>query len=227
MTTPSIFNLDPPTDGQSPLRRFKGVLNQVIEENIDNSQYGRANTIRAKFDFTDVEVLESVEPYTHPIATLRISPSKNSNTSWAVFTESVRKATGLQGGSLNPVIGKMQEWHYGPCSIRQQVRDDSGTVVQEGGREKWAVQPGNAWQVVSVEGFANAANDDKFNDVLLDLINGKTEEEFSQALFNQSELKSYSEFTATVNRQLKRELLPMLADAGLIKKNTEGVWSKV
>ena len=97
----------------------------------------------------------------------------------------------------------------------------------EGGRDKWAVQEGNAWQVVSIEGFASATNNEDFRAVLLNLIHGKTEEEINQALFNSPELRAYGdEYTKTVNLQIQRQLLPGLEAAGIISKNTEGVWSR-
>ena len=222
-----VPNANPPTDSRTPLIRFKGVLKQYQGE-VRHDDTRNRDFHMVVFDFTDVEVLETSEPYPFPIAKIEISFSDRADTRWAAFTKSFRSTCGSQGGSLDPLVGKKQEWHQGPCLLRQPVMDEEGNPVEEKGRPKWANQPSTSWQVVSVEGFANAANNGKFNDILLDLINGKTEEEFTQALFNQSELKAYgTEFTDTVNRQIKRELLPMLEVAGLIKKSTEGVWSKV
>ena len=226
-----VPNANPPTDSRTPLIRFKGVLKQYQGE-VRHDDARNRDFQMVVFDFTDVEVLETSEPYPFLIAKIEISYSDRADTRWAAFTKSFRNVCATQGGSLDPLVGKKQEWHQGPCLLRQPVVDEEGNPVEEKGRPKWANQPSTAWQVVSVEGFANAANNGKFNDALLDLINGKTEEEFTQALFNQSEqseLKSYDvdEFNKTVNKQIKRELLPMLEDAKLIKKNIEGVWSKV
>ena len=65
------FSVDEPT-GEGPLRRFKGKLDKWEETVVE---YDRRRTSRAQFEFIDVEVLEAVDVYPLPVATIRINYS--------------------------------------------------------------------------------------------------------------------------------------------------------
>ncbi|KKL04513.1 hypothetical protein LCGC14_2615330, partial [marine sediment metagenome] len=60
------MSMDRPTGGDTPLRRFRGVLDSLkLDQRTSND--GRTYAV-ALFNFKDLEVLESEEPFPFPIA---------------------------------------------------------------------------------------------------------------------------------------------------------------
>ncbi len=72
----------------TPLRRFQGTLKEYKSEKHTPQDGGREYMVIV-FDFTDVVVLESVEPYPFPIATLNVSYSTATETRWDALAKSI------------------------------------------------------------------------------------------------------------------------------------------
>ena len=59
----------------TPLRKFEGILKGYNSEKKQGSGEGAKEYMVINFDFTYLVVIEIVEPYPHPIATLSIIDS--------------------------------------------------------------------------------------------------------------------------------------------------------
>lgn len=202
----------------TPLRRFQGVLQNYVSERKTDANSSRTYMVIA-FNFVDLTVLESVEPYPFPIATLSIGYSTSENTRWDALASSIKKLWGSTP-ALDELVGKVQEWAYLPCKLR--------TKLESG---EWADVPNEAWQVAGVTGIgagvgasgggAPAASDP--TDHLLDLLDGKLEADFHQVLFQDPELRGHPDLITSAT---ERTLLPALEAAGRCYRGSDGIWHK-
>jgi hypothetical protein len=70
----------------TPLRRFIG----LFKGNQPEQKTGNTGTyVQNNLQFADIEVLESVEPYNFPTATIGISGSNRKSSKWGVFADSL------------------------------------------------------------------------------------------------------------------------------------------
>lgn len=213
-------SIEPASDNRSPLVEFSGILKEYLGEERSGN---RGTYMVVKFNFTDVQVIESTEPYPFPIAVLELPYNKNRETRWDVFSISAKKVIGTN--EIDLLVGKRQTWRYGSCMLRGPLYDDKGESIKENGREKWGSLPGNAWQIVSAEGFSANGSGGDLTQKLADLAKGKTDSEFYAALFQSSDLKNLSGFSEAVSMAQERRLLETLAAGGLISKTAEGKWA--
>ena len=206
----------------SPLRRFKGTLSAITKE---EEQGDRGTYLRLQFGFTEVEVIETLEPYPFPTAQIGLSVSKSADTRWDAFGKSVLKATG-DVDDLNLLVGHKQEWAMLPAMLRQPLVDADGnpiiqTTGRGAGRQAWGDMPTDCWQVVSVDGYSGAA--DPTPDILT-MLEGKTDTEFHQA-FQSSELARTN--VALMTENVNRQLLPRLEAEGRASRSADGIWHVV
>lgn len=232
MTQPNALpaiDLSPPVDNfRHPLIRFVGTLDKFeIVVNEPRPEYGRMKQSQSvKFYFSNITVIESHEPYPFPTTDVTIPHSTAGNTRWAAWTESVRSLVPPGENSLEAITGKRQEWFFKPAQLRAPMRDpDTGEVIQDAsGKDKWGIQPADAWQVVMIEGF-NVSGKDLMDEVV-DLLDGKTDKEFLEQLFTNQTLKSYPGFTDVVEAATDRKLIPQLVSMGKVSQDTEGKYHK-
>lgn len=206
------FDFPTETSGLSPLRRFNGML-QAIEKETRQGQRGPYDV--AIFDFTDVVVIESTEPYPFPIAQIQISHSTRTETRWAALGNSIRRLFGdVEGATTACLVGKNQDWAMLPAPTRRPVDPDN-----PGG--DWETQDTDCWQVVSVEGAAQAAED--LTEHILNLADGKLEPAFYSVALTDPKVMASSD---TINALTERKLLPALLEAGKLTRDAEGVLHK-
>ncbi len=217
-------SVDRPTGGESPLIRFKGVLAEYVpEEKVRQSDNNKYMVI--SFNFKEVEVIDSEEPYPFPIVVLKISykPPKDSRggTKWDAFSGSLRKLSPTNP-DLDLLVGKKQEWARLPFLIRSPLTDEDGSPQLDGnGKQLWGDLDVLCWKVVSVEGLGSAAEKDAdFNKFLVNLADGKTEPKFHEEALQNSEVTKRSNIVDAI---VKRTLLPNLTEMGLIERDAEGI----
>ncbi len=214
------FSIDAPVDSRTPLQRFRGVVKSIDpEERAGNT----GSYMVAKVGITDLEVLESTEPYPFSSTSLDIPYNTRAATRWDVFARSIRNITG--SNDINVLVGKTQEWAFAPCTLRGALRDETGAQIMENGRAKWGDVASNAWQVISVEGFDSPnGTGPNLMDEIVALVDGKTNEQFYKAFFNDSSLKKMNGYLEASNDATERTLLSALEKAGRISQNEKGVW---
>jgi len=185
-----------------------------IEEDLRKGDRGGNTVIVLKF--TDLEVIESVSPYPFPTAEIQISHSDRSETRWAAMGDSIRRLLGPDEGADAMVLeGKMQEWAMLPSPTRRPEDPQN-----PGGY--WETLDTDCWQVVAVEGAAEAA--ENLTEHLLDLADGKTDTQFNQAALADTKVTASP---TTVTAITERTLLPALIAAKQLSRDAEGVLHKV
>jgi hypothetical protein len=196
----------------TPLLRFKAVLKEYTAERRKDEGSGREYMI-INFDFIDLEVIESTEPYAFPVASIGIGYSTSEATRWDVLAKSIKGLFG-RTPALDEIVGKTQEWKYDDCKLR--TKDDADG--------QWKDLPAQAWKVISLDGIASAAETTAdINDHILDLLDGKNEAEFNQAVFTDSKVRGHADI---IESHTNRELLPNLEKAGRVHRDADGVWHK-
>ncbi len=197
----------------TPLRRFKATLqNYVSEKRQDQASNREYMTIQ--FNFVDLVVMESVEPYPFPIATIGIGYSTTTDTRWDVFASSIKKLFGTTP-SLDEIVSKGQEWGYLPCKLTKRL--ESG---------EWIKAPDEGWQLVSLDGLDSGSAEQAAQDIterIIEMADGKTDQAFLQDFYQDPEVRKHPDLiTAASNRSL----LASLEAAGRISRDSNGVWHK-
>ena len=220
-----IPSTDRPTGGDSPLLRFKGVLaNYKPDERV--SQQDQSKYMVILFNFTDVEVLDSTEPYPFPIAVIKIGykPPKDSRggTKWDAWAGSLRKLT---PEGIDSLVGKKQEWQVLPTLIRSPlVNDDGSPQVDGNNRPIWGDLNQGCWKVVAVDGLGSVAEkDEDFNLFLVELADGKTEQQFYEGALTNSRVTERGNIVEAIT---SRKLLDTLKEMNLLTRDAEGILHK-
>ncbi|KKK75228.1 hypothetical protein LCGC14_2875820, partial [marine sediment metagenome] len=219
-------SVDRPTGGESPLLRFKGVLaNYVAEERTGNDQ---SKYMVILFNFAEVEVIDSEEPYPFPIAIIRIGykPPKDSRggTKWDAFAGSLRKLS-PENPDLDVLVGHKQEWARLPFKIRSPLTDEEGQPQLDGNsRPIWGDLDVLCWKVVACEGLGSAEEKDAdFNAYLVGLADGKTEPKFYEAALTDSKVMARPNIVEAITG---RKLLSTLTEMNLLTQDAEGILHK-
>ena len=214
---------------RTPLKKFTGTLKE-LPRLVKNEQNDRQ---RAVFDFTDVIVIESDEPYPFPIVTIEIGYSpEGKNNGWDVFKNSMYKLFNDTEYStmFERLVGKEQTWWYGDCEIRRPASEAEGEDKDANGKDIWKLRPSKAWQITWLEGAESAtqAAGKPLNEALVDLLDGKTDSDFYAAMFSDQSLRAYgTEYTKAVEAAAQRKLVEGLVTLGLVTQDADGIYHKV
>lgn len=236
MTTPFVPSIAEPKDEfrGTPLEEFKGKLESYTAREIHfdakNGQAAR-DSKSIDFDFSNLSVIRSREPYVLPIAKVSIPYSEKNDTRWAAWTKSIRQLVPAEMWSASPdpigqiVVGRMQHWSFkGGATLRQALKDDAGADIYENGRQKWGPVDADTWQVVSIDGLASASKN--VLDAIAEFAVGKDEATINQAVFQNPDWKGMVGHQGAVEATLSRSLLPGLILAGKIVLGADGLYAK-
>ena len=217
---------------RSPLRHFRGKL-----DSITGSMVQRGNMTQAKleiaYNFSDIEVFESTEPYPFPITQITVMHNNKDKSAMGVLGASMDKiinagvdANTPQQQALNQdtLIGKVQEWKVTPGHMMPD-KDEAG---------KWTETPREAWEVVWVEGMGGtpysgiAAPTQIATETptqrAIKLLEGKTQQQWNNIVFQDAMVKGDS---GLVNSIIIGQFLPPLEESGVVSKDANGVYHKV
>lgn len=221
----------------NPLVHFKGILKEY--KSVPGAAGGRQWT-NIEFNFTDVDVIESLEPYLFPIATITIKYTKpgdrgrpGQGNKWEVLAASLRKLLGAEA-DIRKLAGKAQEWHLLPGTLRLPLQDEDGTpkmeedaegnpVLDDAGnqRQAWGDVVQGCWQLVALEGVGSVEEvDTEFMAHLCGLAEGKDERGFYEAAFADPKVTAKPE---TVQAITDRKLLQTLLDAGRLSRGADNI----
>ena len=191
----------------TPLLRFKGMLKEYEVE--DRTAENRTYKV-IKFNFIDLEVIESTEPYPFPIASIEISYNPNDGTKWALFAKSIAKAFG-HVPSIDDLVIKSQLWEYGDAKLR--LPDEQGI---------WDTRDGKAWLLSSIDGVgASSSVVEDITPHILGLLDGKTEQDFYQLLYQDELVRKHPDI---ITAATERKLLTTLEAAGKASRDDQGIW---
>lgn len=227
-----IPKVDEPSDSQSPLIRFKGVLKEY--KAVEFVPDGGKPRTSIQFDFTDVTVIEAREPYPFPIATLKIPYSERGDTRYAAWSKSFRDIVPVgsrSGGDpiAEGIVGKAQEWFFKPAQLRAPLKNEDGTdKIGNDGRQAWGVTTADAWQIVAVDGYSSLnGTGPSLVEQIVDFADGKKDQDIYQKVYTEQSWKAYPDFNKVVESVSDRTLLSTLVSAGKLVANADGTYSKV
>lgn len=203
---------------RTPLREFKGVLEGITASLVDRFQPPRTEII---FNFTDMNVIETVEPYPFPIAQISIMQSNREQSFWGVFAESA--------GRLVPegVIMVAQLIDYLQGKVLH-MKLTSGHMMWD--RDKGEETPRDCWELVGVEGVvAQPASGEPVaikevgvspTDVALKLLDGKNIQDWNQIVFQDPAVKSDGDLITSI---LNNTFIPSMKEKGIVSVDENGV----
>lgn len=219
---------------RSPLRHFRGKLDSITGSMV---QRGRMTESRLEvlYNFSDIEVFESTEPYPFPIAQINIMHSNRVKSNMGVLGASVDKIINADLDENAPqekaknqdfLIGKVQEWRVTP-----------GHMMWD--NEKQMETARECWEVVYVESVGGtphsgvaaptetpaAPRDQPQPSGLtpaqqaMKLLDGKTQQEWNNVVFQDTLVRGDSEL---VNSIISGTFIPPLEASGLVTKDKDG-----
>ncbi|KKM99430.1 hypothetical protein LCGC14_1147980 [marine sediment metagenome] len=197
---------------------FKGLLKAIQTlQRPPNPQYPNSKAqMRLKYDFEDIEVVESREPYEFPVFSFEITYTPTMPLS--PFGALASSLSGIvpPEGRENPrfVEGQRVHMKWADCMLRRNVDN------------KWVDVEGQAWQFIGIEGYT-AEEGPSLNERLVMLMSGKTEVEFQQAYYGEVALQSLPGYNEATEKLANGELIKEFEDAGLITRNEEGLLTSV
>lgn len=214
-------------DRRSPLREFKGICTEIMAKSVT---FGERTQQRVVFQFNNLEVVASTEPYVSPTAELEFNPSNRDNTVWVAVRKSVEQFVAADSDGRRDIYsikGKMSHWKMLPAKVSAPVRLPDGTTEQtSNGRDKFAVQDIDCWQMVALEG-SNGPDSGNIYEAVADMLTtAMTEPEFNTKLFNNTALRSISGHSAVIAEAQSRKLLTTLEVMKLVKQDGDK-WVKV
>lgn len=226
------YKVDNFEGGTSPLLHFRGrMLSHIVEQrHFEASERGAArDSVGFKFNFGELTVIDSREPYTLPIAEVKIPYSEREETRWAVFAKSFTSVVPVELRSgddpLSSLDGKMQEWQWKKGRLRQALTDDAGDPVVGGdGKQRWGVVEAETWQLISVDGVGGGGP--SLSEQVLDFAPGHTADEIHQEIYMRQAWKGLPGFQEIVTSVGDRTLLPGLVAAGKLALGADGKYTK-
>lgn len=184
---------------QHPLIKFKGVL-----QSYDPQPPNERGRVRVLFHFSDIEVIESREPYPFPLAEIGINYSTRKRSSWGVLAGSVGKVN--SDLDVPDLVGKGQEWHNTPGHQFGENRETGEQIVA------------SCWEVMAVEGVDTGPQVSAY-DKMLEILDGATIAEFNQKVFADPVIKADGQLQSSI---LDQSLIPGLIAAGVATVDADG-----
>lgn len=192
----SVRGLEEGGGPRTPLRHFKGKFVEYVTEPVTNTQ-----RIRVLLRFTDLDVIESTEPYQFPTGEIGITHSTRKNSAWGIFGESLIKLI-KEDEDFKDCVGKVMELAYTP-SHDYGFTDDAGKPIIR-----------DAWEVLHVEGGADKVDP---TERALQLIDGKTMPQFNQVVFSDPIVKADMKLCDAI---LSDTFVNSMLEAGKIEKDS-------
>lgn len=203
----------------SPLRNFWGVLKGYKGIPGKDKQTGR-EYMSIEFEFTDVEVILSTEPYPFPVAQLRIGYSQSAQTRWGGFAKSIRRIAGPMS-QIDDLPSKRQRWEMAPWAIRQPATDaDGNPIIGGNGKQVWTEADIDVWQVMEIEGVAKPEN---LQPYICEVSDGKGDKEIYESLLTDPKIMARPDVVSAIT---SRQLLQTYQDAGFLTRDSEGVFHR-
>lgn len=189
---------------RTPLREFLGVFDGY---DLPLSRDGRQQIIPR---FSDVKVIDSIEPYDFLTATL--PPMNVAVTRDGSFN--LKSLFGIWGQSIKKLLHEDQGLED-TIGLRHHLKMTPGHLIfnRDQGREVER----DAWEVIAIEGVGEAIEDAAT--VALQLLDGKTEQEWNSIVLKDKIVQSSDELKSSI---LKRSFIPESIKQAKITKDKTG-----
>jgi len=224
---------------RTPLRYFKGKLT-----GISGSMVKRGNMQESKlevlYNFDELEVFASTEPYILTVAQIGIMHNNRVKSNMGVLGVSIDKIINAGLDDKEPqekaknqdfLIGKVQEWRMTPGHMMWDMQKGEETARE-------------CWEVVYIEGVGGtphsgvapapeaaqapavppvAASTKTPHRVAMELLNGKTQQDWNNIVFQNPAVKADADLTNSI---ISGTFIPPLEAAGLATKDaTTGIYT--
>ncbi len=197
------------------ITEFKGVLGAIVTlQRPPNPLYPNSKAqMRLKYDFTDIEVIESKEPYEFPIFSLEVTYTpKMTASAFGALVDSLGEIVPPEGRSNPRFVEGLR------CHMKW-----SETLLRGQQNDKWDDYPGFAWKFVGIEGYT-ADEGPSLNERVLELMIGETETSFQQAYYGETALQTLAGYNEMTEKLAQGELIKEFEEAGLIKRDEENIF---
>jgi hypothetical protein len=215
---------------RSPLRHFRGKLNSITGSMVQRGQMPAAK-LEVSYNFSNVEVIESTEPYPFPIAQISLIHSNRVKSAMGVLGASIDKVinAGLDENAPQEkvknqdyLVGKVQEWKVTPGHMMWDADQKVETA-----RECWEViSVVGVGSVPTVAGQSVAPTAGTTTPVqrAIELLDGKTLQQWNNMVFQDPIVRAGG--GDLVNSIINGEFIPPLEAAGIISKDENGIYHK-
>jgi len=205
----------------TPLRRFVGVFDGYTKEPAQGYEGTRVN-----LNFKDVEVLESIEPYNFPTATINIGLSNKKKSKWGYFAQSMceflpdnQDIPDAKGKKVGMVFtdGKDER----PLGKPIWNRDADRTEFPDG------EVPNAVWIVYEIEGATVAAAGTvamTSTDRAKELLDGKSLGDFNKAAFADQMIRKDAELQRSIT---DKSFQKVMLESGEFTKDENDIYHKV
>ena len=174
------------------LRKFKGTLVDYIpeERDVPNSSPPR-KSVSVKLQFKDIEVMAATEPYAFPTVEFSIPFSKNVASRWGIFATSV-----------NSIIPPNEDIKDQKNKVFVMEATGGHKMRTKGENNTWVDTEIEAWEVESIngkgKGTAAGIKVKTPQQILEDLLDGKTKADFNSAAYALPEVKNSPDLQRTI-----------------------------
>lgn len=194
---------------------FKGTVGTIETlQRPPNPLYPNSKAqMRLKYNFTDIEVIESKEPFEFPIFSFEVTYTpKMTASAFGALVDSVSEIVPPEArGNPRFIEGLQVHMKWSETLLRGQ---------QDG---KWDDYPGFAWKFVGVEGFT-AEEGPSLNERVLKLMVGESETTFQQAYYGETALQTLPGYNEMTQKLAEGTLFSEFEESGLIKRDEEGLF---
>lgn len=188
----------------TPLRKLTGVLDGYAPEDRKYASYIVLN-------FTDVEVLESSEPYNFLTAQIAIKVSNRKSSGWGVFSDSLALLLS-EDEDIKDCIGKRFGMEMEIGHVYGQDRQTGEDML------------GNPWKVYELEGAVVGVESTTAMDKAKELLDGKTKAEFNKAAYADPVIRKDTELQRAIT---DKSFINSLTQLEEFTEDENGVFHKV
>lgn len=187
---------------QTPINRIKGTLaERTLEDR--KGQFAKAGQKDVILKITNILEVESDTPYPYKTAEIRLKFSDSIQSSWVLLEDSINVVLGTEDGSIDDVVSGV---------VTLEKEKNHLFFTDKAGKES----KGDVWRVTAVEGKGASANV-----YVLDLLKGKTKEEFEKVATNDSTIKKNVKLLSSI---MSGKFYASPEVAAALKVNEKGVF---
>lgn len=213
----------------TPLREFTGTLESITGDMVQRGRMAQPR-LEVLYNFVDIEVIDTTEPYISPVAQISIMQSTRERSLMGVFGASVDRFINVDSKG-NPLPDELPDGTPNP-NLKSHgyligkvlhIKVTGGHMMWDGNRGEET--PREAWELVGMEalpgGAAEVSPGLNATQEALRVLDGKTEQQWHQVVFNNPAVKADEKVRSSI---LNRTFLDPLEADGVITKDDNGVY---
>lgn len=202
---------------RTPLRKLYGRLDNYTTE----EAFGKTNV---QLNLTDLEVIESAEPYNFPTATIQIKFSNRANSSWGLFSKSLAQFLSPEE-DIKDIAGLRLGLEMEVAHVYREVKHEDGTSEVMAG-DVWHVfeLEGHEKQTEEAEGNVTESADSPAEAEAKRLLDGKTLAAFNKEVYASAIIRKDTAFQRTIT---DKSFVKAMVAANLFTLDENQVYHKV